>query len=109
MKKAFLFLIIVALTALVACDGGTHLEGYVRDEKGRPVSNATVTLATGGHTRTLPAREDGFYSIGLTHSPFRTAEQLTVRAAGFNEYQRSFSSSDHLRTLDVTLSSSTSQ
>jgi hypothetical protein len=81
---------------VLACDGGTHLAGEVRDSAGIPVAEAVVTLAalyndtvaTSAADRTAA---DGSFSVNIFHSPFASQPlRLTVLKAGYRPYALEF-------------------
>jgi Carboxypeptidase regulatory-like domain len=100
----------VALVVLIAaiaigCDGGTLVQGRVCDLAGNPMKDVQVTLRQGDRTRTVKTGQDGLYRVGMTHSPFKVNLSLTAEKGGYSNFEKRFYSTDHLRSLDITLKS----
>ena len=62
-----------------------------------------ITLMVGSRTNDAESIGDGSYKIGMTHSPFQVSETLVVTKDGYERYEKHFSSSDHIKTLDIGL------
>ena len=107
--KQLNFAVIILITAIsVGCDGYTRLQGRISDSAGKPISNVRVTLTAGKWNRTVNSDENGLYKVGMTHAPFKVALSLTAEKDGYQKYEKRFYSTDHLRSLDITLPVETS-
>jgi carboxypeptidase family protein len=79
--------------------------GIVRDKDGKPIPGATVTMSSGDRNRTVTTRDDGHYSIGMTHAP-STGVPFTIKAEkqGYKPFERHLKSNhQHQRPLDIPL------
>jgi hypothetical protein len=97
-------LAIVITVVCVACDGGTHVQGYIHDFAGRPVEDAKVTLTQASRSMSVTTAKDGRFVVGMMHSPFTVSLSLTAEKPGYEKFEKRFSSADHLRALDIILS-----
>ncbi len=98
---ALLVVLLFVLTTL-GCDGGTRVEGCVRD-KGGALSDVSVALFVGERSTTVRTDANGRYRISMMHSPFNVQEKIRFEKAGYLEHQITFMSHDGVRELDVTL------
>ena len=96
-------LLVVLLWVLLGCDGGTRVEGRVRDRSGTYLPAVLVTLTVGERNRGARTDGDGRYRISMMHSPFDVEERLRFEKSGYLEHQIHFMSHDGLQELDVTL------
>ena|SRR6266567_7929067 len=97
-------LAIVTTVVCLACDGGTHVQGYIYNSSGKPVEDVRVTLTQASRSMSVTTAKDGRFAVGMLHSPFRTSLSLTAEKPGYAKFEKRFSSADHLRTLDIILS-----
>jgi len=102
-RLASLVYSIPLLLFLCACDGGTNIRGYVRDPKGQPIPGASVTLTVRERITSASSNAQGYYHVGMIHSPFRVDETLVAYKDGFVPFRKEFSSHDHLQNVDITL------
>ena len=111
-KRLFWGWILVALSSVsLSCDGGTRIEGRVRNKAGAYLPDVTITLNVGARERRVRTDAEGRYRISMTHSPFNVEEKLSFESPGYLQHQMTFRSHDGLHELDVTLlpSSATTQ
>ena len=100
--SGFVLLIVLStVTILGGCKGRTHITGTVKNKWRSPVYLATVTLRDGKHMQQVQTSEDGKFDITLEHSFFKTGLTLTVTDSIYKTTERSFSSADHLKTIDL--------
>jgi type III secretory pathway lipoprotein EscJ len=103
-KKSFAAVVVIFLLVVTACDGGTHVNGNITDEDGKPVADALVVLVADGIKNEHKSNAAGFYDIGVTHSPFKVKIKLTVGKEGYESYEQEFDSQEKLgRTRDIIL------
>lgn len=96
--------ILVALSSVsLSCDGGTRIEGRVRNSAGAYLPDVTITLRVGARDRRVRTDAEGRYRISMTHSPFNVEERLSFEKSGYLQHQITFMSHDGLHELDVTL------
>lgn len=95
--------VLLFLLATLGCDGGTRVEGHVRDKGGTYLSDVSVTLFVGERSRTVRTDADGRYRISMMHSPFNVQEKMRFEKPGYLQHRITFMSHDGVHELDVTL------
>ena len=75
-----------------ACDGHTHVKGYVYDTDENPIKYALVTLEYGNQKFEVHSDKDGAYDVGLVHGPFFAGLTLRATKEGYEPFKLSFSS-----------------
>lgn len=99
-------IIVAACLALSACDGGISAGGHVRDENGKPIKGALVTLISRGTKDERVTRDDGSYDVGVIHAPQTPVGKLTASKAGHQTFEKSFSSGAELgHNVEIVLKS----
>ena len=107
--KQINFAVVILITAItVGCDGITSLQGHISDSAGKPISDVQVTLTQGKRSFTIKSDENGLYKVGMTHAPFKVALSINAEKDGYQKFEKRFYSTDHLRSLDITLPVETS-
>ena len=102
---------VLLLAALTNCDGGTHLNGTVKNREGKALPEVRVILSwvdsKGANLRSygVTTEDDGRYSVGFMHSPFKCALVISAEKPGYTRYEKHFYSNEQLRTLDIVLDS----
>lgn len=100
-------ILIPLLLVTLACDGGSHLQGRVRDAAGNPVAGAHIVLSAEGYSsRETASRSDGTYSADMIHAPSNdVALTLTADKPGYQKYERHLTSGDAMKeaTIDIVL------
>lgn len=100
--SSLVLLMVFSIAVIFAgCKGRTHITGTVKNKWGSPVYLATVTLRAGEHMQQVQTSSDGKFDITLDHSPFKTGLKLTVTSNIYKTSERSFSSADRLKTVDI--------
>ena len=89
MRRSLIPSLILVATA-AGCDGSTAVTGRVVDPAGKPIVAATVKLtqepddSARSRTHTAITDEEGRFSVGLVHDPFKRPPFLfEVSKAGF--------------------------
>jgi hypothetical protein len=98
-----LLVVLVFVLGTLGCDGGTRVEGHVRDKGGTYLSDVSVTLFVGERSRTVRTDVDGRYRISMLHSPFNVKEKMRFEKPGYLEHKITFMSHDGVHELEVTL------
>ncbi len=102
--RSFCWLIFGAIAFLgVGCKGHTHIAGTVKNKWDQPIYPATITLRQGERTRQTQASRDGKFDIALEHDPFTVELKLTATSDIYKTTEKSFSSRDHLQSMDLTM------
>src|SRR5215813_4490889 len=105
-KPRFLFAALAALIislTLASCDGGTKIVGVVKDRAGTPIGDVKITLAAGESIRQVESASDGRFLVAMTHTPFKVELKLSAVKVGYEPFNKTFFSSDHLRDIVITL------
>jgi hypothetical protein len=92
----------------LGCDGGSRVEGQIRDTKGRPISGATVKLSVVNGLSSHPTAvtdSEGRYKTSITHAPSKVSLSLTVEKPGYNGIRKEFYSGDNPMHVDIVLDS----
>jgi hypothetical protein len=97
------YMVISVSLWLLGCDAWTRAQGTVRDEAGKPIADATVTLKIESDSRTFHSDNDGHYLIQLAQPPVKVNATLTVVKAGFLPYEKRLKGPAVYRELDVVL------
>jgi hypothetical protein len=99
-----LFSWLVFTSACIMGDGGTSTHGRVLDERGKPIKGALVTLVSRGRKAERVSSDDGSYDVGVIHAPVKPMGKLTASKAGYEPYEKTFSSREELGPpLDIVL------
>jgi hypothetical protein len=76
MRRSLIFALILLATP-AGCDGATAVTGRVVDPAGKPIVAATVKLTqepddpARSRSHTVKTDEDGRFSLGMVHDPFK--------------------------------------
>jgi hypothetical protein len=96
-------MVVSILLWLFGCDAWTTAQGTVRDEAGKPIADASVTLKIESDSRTFRSDKDGHYLVQLTQPPMKVDATLTVVKAGFLPYEKPLKGPAVYREFDVVL------
>jgi hypothetical protein len=79
-----------------ACDGFTTIKGKVTDQSGKPIQDATVIMETGSGARKDEdkSKEDGSFTVHLSHAPFNVKLTLTISKQGYKTFKKRFRKSE---------------
>ena len=78
------------LLSISGCDAWTKAQGTIRDQWGRPVANAVVTMKLGKESRVFHTLEDGRFVVQMWQPPFKQNVILTVSKAGYLPFEKQF-------------------
>ena len=110
-KRVFtgwMLVLLILASMSVSCDGGTRVEGRVRDRTGTYLADVTVTLRVGEREIRVRTDSEGRYRVSTLHSPFNVEERLSFEKSGYLGHQITFMSHDGVHELEVTLLPSSS-
>src|SRR5262249_43995268 len=102
MRTSSVFIILLMLFA-PGCDAWTKAQGTVRDEWGKPVANAVVTVKVGSDSRVFRSLEDGRFMVQISQPPFKESVTMTVSKDGFLPFEKQFHGPGNFSELSVVL------
>src|SRR6266403_4163653 len=85
------------------CDAWTKAQGTIRDEWGRPVADAVVTMKLGKESRVFHSLEDGRFMVQMWQPPFKQNVILTVSKAGYLPFEKQFQGPGNFTDFNVVL------
>ena len=95
---------------LIGCDGHTTAGGKVVDLNGKPIENVTVRLIAPDvdpamiTNREVITDQDGAFDLAITHAPMEMKFRIEAHKAGYQSYEKNFTSrSDSFDSLVITL------
>lgn len=89
--------------AFTGCKGHTHITGTVKSKVGSPVYPVQITLRQGEWVQQVQASTDGKFDIALDHALFRVELKLSAVSYFYKPVEKTFSSGDNLKTIDITM------
>jgi hypothetical protein len=92
---------VVAVLCFAGCKEHTHITGTVKNKWGGTIYPATITLSQGEHKQQVQTTQQGTFAIALDYPLFKTDLKLTTTSDIYKTVERSFSSKDHLKTVDL--------
>ena len=95
--------ILVILVSLTACDAWTSVRGTIRNDVGRPISGATITLKVGSESRQFTSVEDGEFVASVSQPPWKTDIALTVSKPGYWSFEKQLKGPGQFKDFDVVL------
>jgi len=99
----FCCIVVSIVLCLFGCDAWTSVQGTVRDEAGKPIADASVTLKIESDSRTFRSDKDGHYLVQLAQPPMKVDATLAVVKAGFLPYEKRLKGPAVYREFDVVL------
>jgi hypothetical protein len=92
---------VIAVLSLAGCKGHTHITGTVKNKWGGPIYLATITLSQGENKQQVQTTQEGTFDIALDHPLLKTDLKLTATSDIYKQVEKSFSSRDHLKTVNL--------
>jgi hypothetical protein len=92
----FLFVLMIFLLTVLACNRSESLGGKVYDEDGNPLSDAKTLIVMDESKFEIKTGNDGSYRVISISTPFRIKTKITISKEGYQTFEQTFNSqSEH--------------